>query len=75
MCTPVFGTREDAEAVRDACFGHGARAFKHKGTIDWNEELFLPPEQRSDIVRKDEVFEDLWVMSSEPYRENGEIKK
>lgn len=75
MCMPLIGTRQEAEAIKDACFDHGARAFKHKGVNYWDEGALLNCETKRESGRQDEVFEDLLVNSCEPYRTNGEIQK
>ena len=75
MCMPLIGTRQDAEAIRAACFDNGARAFKHKGVNYWNECALLNGEVKRISGRKDEVFDDLLYMSSEPYQENGKIQR
>jgi len=75
MCMPLIGTRQEAEAIKDACFDHGARAFKHKGVNYWDEGALLNGETKRESGRQDEVFEDLLEMSCEPYRENGKIQK
>jgi DNA repair photolyase len=75
MCMPLIGTRQEAEAIKDACFDHGARAFKHKGVNYWDEGALLYGEPKRESGRQDEVFEDLLVNSCEPYRVNGEIQK
>lgn len=74
MCMPLIGNRNDAETIRTACFDNGARAFKHKGVNYWDEQAILNGETIKVSGRKDEVFEDLLVMSSEPYRENNKIQ-
>jgi DNA repair photolyase len=75
MCMPLIGTRKDAEAIRTACFENGARAFKHKGVNYWSESALLNGQVKRNSGRKDEVFQDLLVKSSEPYREHGKIQK
>jgi hypothetical protein len=75
MCMPLIGTRKDAEEIRAVCFDHGAKAFKHKGVNYWDEKALLAGETVKDSGRKDEVFDDLLLKSSEPILENGAPKK
>ena len=75
MCMPLIGTRNDAEAIRSVCFQHGAKAFKHKDVNYWDKDSLLMGETKRDSGRQDDVFEDLLVKGSEPYRKNGKIQK
>jgi DNA repair photolyase len=75
MCMPLIGTRIDAEAIRTTCFQHGAKAFKHKDVNYWDKDALLMGKTKRDSCRQDDVFEDLLVKSSEPYRKNGKIQK
>ena len=75
MCMPLIGTRIDAEAIRSVCFANGAKAFKQKGLNYWDMNALLRGETIRNSGKQDEVFEDLLVKGSEPYRENGKIRK
>ena len=75
MCMPLIGTRKDAEEISTVCFDHGAKAFKHKGVNYWDEKALLTGETIRNSGRKDEVFDDLLLKSSELILENGTPKK
>ena len=75
MCMPLIGDRQDAEAIRDACFDNGARAFKHKGVNYWDESALLAGETKRIKGQENKVFGDLLVKSGEPYLVDGKIQK
>lgn len=74
MCMPLIGSREDAERLRQVCFEHGARAFKHKGVNYWDQNALLAGDAIKAKGRKDEVYEDLLINGSEPIVENGQSR-